>query len=37
MSMTPFSDEFMEAKVNKIYNGDDESPGVYANLTLMVR
>lgn len=36
MSMTPFSDEFMEARVNKIYNGDASrgEAGVFVNLTL---
>lgn len=36
MSMTPFSDEFMVAKVNKIYNGDaaQGAAGVFVNLTL---
>ncbi|KAH8390853.1 hypothetical protein KR215_000853, partial [Drosophila sulfurigaster] len=36
MSMTPYSDEFMEAKVNNIYRGDPNlgGSGVYVNLTL---
>lgn len=36
MSMTPFSDDFMEAKVNRIYNGDASrgEAGVFVNLTL---
>lgn len=36
MSMTPFSDEFMEAKVNRIYDGDASkgTPGVFVNVTL---
>ncbi|XP_046866148.1 mucin-5AC isoform X3 [Drosophila willistoni] len=36
MSMTPYSDEFMEAKVNNIYRGDPQlgGSGVYVNLTL---
>lgn len=36
MSMTPFSDEFMVARVNKIYNGDatQGAAGVFVNLTL---
>uniref|UniRef100_A0A336KMW4 CSON011234 protein n=1 Tax=Culicoides sonorensis TaxID=179676 RepID=A0A336KMW4_CULSO len=36
MSMTPFSDEFLEAKVNKIYDGDASkgTPGVFVNVTL---
>lgn len=38
MSMTPFSDEFMEAKVNKIYRGDATvgAAGVFVNMTLML-
>lgn len=38
MSMTPFSDEFLEAKVNSIYNGDASqgAAGVFVNLTLKV-
>lgn len=38
MSMTPFSDEFMEANVNKIYNGDaaQGAAGVFVNLTLQL-
>lgn len=38
MSMTPYSDEFMEAKVNNIYRGDPNlgGSGVYVNLTLKV-
>ena len=38
MSMTPFSDEFMEAKVNNIYQGDPAQglAGVFVNLTLMI-
>ncbi|XP_055385324.1 uncharacterized protein LOC129614628 [Condylostylus longicornis] len=36
MSMTPFSDEFMEAKVNNIYQGDPSrgAAGVFVNLTM---
>lgn len=36
MSMTPFSDEFMDASVNKIYNGDatQGAAGVFVNLTI---
>ncbi|XP_001360204.3 uncharacterized protein pwn isoform X1 [Drosophila pseudoobscura] len=36
MSMTPYSDEFMEAKVNNIYRGDPNlgGNGVYVNMTL---
>lgn len=38
MSMTPYSDEFMEAKVNNIYRGDPSqgAAGVFVNLTLKV-
>lgn len=38
MSMTPFSDEFMDAKVNKIYNGDASqgAAGVFVNLTIQL-
>lgn len=38
MSMTPYSDEFMEAKVNNIYRGDPNlgGSGVFVNLTLKV-
>lgn len=38
MSMTPYSDEFMKAKVNKIYKGDASqgAGGVFVNLTLML-
>ncbi|XP_055836550.1 uncharacterized protein LOC129905167 isoform X2 [Episyrphus balteatus] len=38
MSMTPYSDEFIEAKVNNIYRGDPSqgSPGVFVNLTLKI-
>jgi hypothetical protein len=38
MSMTPFSDEFMEGKVNNIYQGDPAQgmAGVFVNLTLMI-
>nr|XP_016941265.2 uncharacterized protein LOC108018248 isoform X2 [Drosophila suzukii] len=36
MSMTPYSDEFMEAKVNNIYRGDPNlgGSGVYVNMTI---
>lgn len=36
--MTPFSDEFMGAKVNKIYNGEaaQGSAGVFVNMTIEV-
>ena len=38
MSMTPFSDEFMDAKVNNIYHGDPSqgAAGVFVNLTMKV-
>lgn len=38
MSMTPFSDEFMNAKVNSIYRGDRSqgNAGVFVNLTLQL-
>lgn len=38
MSMTPYSDEFMEAKVNNIYRGDPNlgGSGVFVNLTIKV-
>ncbi|XP_070503689.1 uncharacterized protein pwn isoform X1 [Chironomus tepperi] len=38
MSMTPFSDEFMEATVNNIFQGDASKglAGVFVNLTLMI-
>lgn len=38
MSMTPFSDEFMDATINKIYQGDASKglPGVFVNFTLMI-
>ncbi|KAL5286382.1 pwn family protein [Megaselia abdita] len=36
MSMTPFSDEFLNAKVNNIYSGDPAQgmAGVFVNMTL---
>jgi len=36
--MTPYSDEFMEAKVNNIYRGDPKlgGSGVYVNMTIKV-
>ncbi|XP_053963038.1 mucin-5AC isoform X3 [Anastrepha ludens] len=36
MSMTPYSDEFMEARVNNIYRGDPNfgGSGVYVNMTI---
>ncbi|XP_055686295.1 uncharacterized protein LOC129791798 isoform X2 [Lutzomyia longipalpis] len=38
MSMTPFSDEFMEAHVNSIYRGDPSkgSAGIFVNVTLQL-
>lgn len=38
MSMTPFSDEFMSAKVNSIYKGERSAgqAGVFVNLTLQL-
>ena len=38
MSMTPFSDEFMDAMVNNIFQGDASKglAGVFVNLTLMI-
>lgn len=38
MSMTPFSDEFLDARVNKIYNGDASqgAAGVFVNLTIQL-
>lgn len=38
MSMTPFSDEFMSAKVNSIYRGERSAgqAGVFVNLTLQL-
>lgn len=38
MSMTPFSDEFLKAHVNKIYNGDASqgAAGVFVNITLQL-
>lgn len=39
MSMTPFSDEFLNAKVNNIYSGDPAQgmAGIFVNMTLKVR
>ncbi|XP_045467312.1 uncharacterized protein LOC123675744 isoform X2 [Harmonia axyridis] len=36
MSMTPFSDEYLGAKVNSIYSGERSAgkPGVFVNLTI---
>lgn len=36
MDMTPFSDDFMEARVNKIYKGDTSrgEGGIFVNVTL---
>ncbi|GAB0089577.1 EGF-like calcium-binding, conserved site [Sergentomyia squamirostris] len=38
MSMTPFSDEFMDVRVNSIYNGDPSkgTAGVFVNVTLQL-
>lgn len=38
MSMTPFSDEFMTAKVNSVYKGERSAgqAGVFVNLTLQL-
>ena len=38
MSMTPFSDEFLGAKINNIYRGDRTAgqAGVFVNLTLQL-
>jgi hypothetical protein len=38
MSMTPFSDEFMDVTLNNIYQGDASKgmAGVFLNLTLMI-
>lgn len=38
MSMTPFSDEFLAARVNNIYRGDRTlgQAGVFVNLTLQL-
>lgn len=38
MSMTPFSDQFLGAKVNSIYKGDRTAgqAGVFVNLTLQL-
>lgn len=38
MSMTPFSDEFIDARVNKIYNGNaaQGAAGVFVNMTLQL-
>lgn len=38
MSMTPFSDEFLDARVNKIYNGDPSQgqAGVFVNITIQL-
>lgn len=36
--MTPFSDEFLDATVNKIYNGNaaEGAAGVFVNLTIQL-
>lgn len=38
MSMTPFSDQFLDARVNKIYNGNASqgAAGVFVNMTLQL-
>lgn len=38
MSMTPFSDEFIDAKINEIYKGDASKgfSGVFVNFTIML-
>jgi hypothetical protein len=38
MSMTPYSDEFMDATINNFYQGDPARglAGVFVNLTLMI-
>lgn len=38
MSMTPFSDEFLDANINKIYNGNaaEGSAGVFVNMTIQL-
>lgn len=38
MSMTPYSDEFLDAVVSNIYQGDASKglAGVFVNLTLMI-
>lgn len=38
MSMTPFSDEFIDAEINEIYKGDASKglEGVFVNFTLMM-
>lgn len=38
MSMTPFSDEFVDAKINEIYKGDPSKglAGVFVNFTIML-
>lgn len=38
MSMTPFSDEFLNANVNRIYNGNaaEGAAGVFVNLTIQL-
>lgn len=38
MSMTPFSDEFLDAVVSNVYQGDPSKglAGVFVNLTLMI-
>lgn len=38
MSMTPFSDDFISARVHNIYAGNESqgSPGVYVNMTIQL-
>ncbi|CAB3236336.1 unnamed protein product [Arctia plantaginis] len=36
-SMTPFSDDFVSGSVNSIYKGDEDNPGVYVNLTVLMQ
>lgn len=38
MSMTPFSDDFIDAKINEIYKGDPSKglAGVFVNFTIML-
>jgi hypothetical protein len=37
MSMTPFSDEFVEAKINNFHQGySKESKDIFVNITIMI-
>lgn len=38
MSMTPFSDDFVDAEINAIYNGDSSKgfSGTFVNFTIML-